>query len=219
MAAVILLGHGSRDARADAATHALAMDLAAAMPGTSVHVAYLDLLAPSLQQVVATLPAAAEPIVVVPLLLSRAFHARVDVPKAISALQRDVLLADPIGPVTDLAIAAADALPRGPLVLGAAGTSETRAQHSLRELAQAVASHTGHPVEVAFAAQAEPEAARAIEQIDAVGVIAFVLLPGVLPDRLAAAARDAGIPMTAPLCASAGLVAVLRARVQAALAS
>lgn len=218
MVAVILLGHGSRDARAGAATHALAMELAAVMPGISVHVAYLDLLAPSLQQVVATLPAAAGPIVVVPLLLSHAFHARVDVPRAISALQREVLLADPIGPVTELAIAAADALPRGPLVLGAAGTSDTRAQRSLRGMAQAVASHTGYPVDVAFAAQATPAISDAIARIGAVGVIAFVLLPGVLPDRLVTAAHDAGVPITAPLSASDGLVAALRERVQAALA-
>jgi sirohydrochlorin ferrochelatase len=219
MTAIILLGHGSRDPRADVATREIAAVLSLALPDVDVRVAYLDLTRPTLQEAVDALPHDAGRVVVLPLLLSRAFHARVDVPRAVEALDRDVVLAEPIGPELALALDSAARLPSGPLVLGTAGTSDMKAQQALRNLAQAMRAQLGYPVTVAYAAQAAPNVTDAITKVGAVGVVAFVLLPGVLPDRIAEAAAAAGIPVTPPLGATTAVIDVLCRRFATALAS
>ncbi len=219
MTAVVLLSHGSRDPRADVVTREIASALSAALPGVEVCVAYLDLAHPTLQQAVAAIPATAGEIVVVPMLLSRAFHARVDVPRLVRALDREVVLAEPLGPALELALDGAARLPAGPLVLAAAGTRDASAQLALQQLARALAVRLRQPVTVGYAAQAHPRVADAIAETGAVGVIAFVLQPGILPDRIAAAAAAAGIPATPPLGALQAVIDLLRERVYAPLAS
>ncbi len=218
MTAVVLLGHGSRDARADLVTREIARALAQRLPGVEVRIAYLDLTQPTLQEAVNAIPADAGRIVVVPLLLSHAFHARVDVPNAVQALNRDVVLAQPIGAGVDFALAATSKLPAGPLVLAAAGTSSPGAQRTLQEMALAIQAKTGRHITVGYAAQAEPEVAAAIAASGAAGVIAFVLLPGILPERIRQAATAAGIPVTPPLGADPAVIDAISDRIDAALA-
>jgi sirohydrochlorin ferrochelatase len=84
MASLIALAHGSRDPRSARSVSALVDVVRALRPGLDVRLAFLDLSAPRLADVLAGLRGSA---VVVPLLLGRAYHARVDVPAAVREAQ------------------------------------------------------------------------------------------------------------------------------------
>jgi sirohydrochlorin ferrochelatase len=98
--AVVLVAHGSRDPRAASATEALARAVRRAQPAWEVRTAYLDHAGPRPLDVLAALPPGRRA-VVVPLLLTAAYHGRVDLPavlEAAAALPVTVTLADVLGP-------------------------------------------------------------------------------------------------------------------------
>ncbi|MEV0345726.1 CbiX/SirB N-terminal domain-containing protein [Nonomuraea sp. NPDC050680] len=77
---LVAVAHGSRDPRAAATVEALLDEVRLARPGLPVRTAYLDHAAPSLGQALSGLDAA----VVLPLLLTEAYHSRVDLPAALN---------------------------------------------------------------------------------------------------------------------------------------
>jgi sirohydrochlorin ferrochelatase len=82
---LILVAHGSSDRRAARSTRALVRAVAAARPGLDVRAAFLDHTAPSLGAVLGTLARGGYPAaVVVPLLLTEAYHGRVDIPAVLA---------------------------------------------------------------------------------------------------------------------------------------
>jgi sirohydrochlorin ferrochelatase len=96
---VVLVAHGSRDPRAAVATTALARAVGRAHPEWAVRAAYLDHAGPRPVDVLASLTTARA--VVVPLLLTSAYHGRVDIPAVLSAaasLPVSVSLASVLGP-------------------------------------------------------------------------------------------------------------------------
>src|SRR5262249_12170160 len=100
---LVLVAHGSRDPRAARSTWALARAVGAARPDVRVETAFLDFTTPGLG---ATLSREAERgqamATVVPLLLTAAYHGRVDVPgeiKKASGLGLAIGLAPVLGPV------------------------------------------------------------------------------------------------------------------------
>nr|WP_308213098.1 CbiX/SirB N-terminal domain-containing protein [Nocardia amikacinitolerans] len=79
--ALIAVAHGSRDPRSAATMAAVVAEIAAARPDIDVRLAFLDLSAPSVEQVVDAVAAHGHThAIVAPLLLGSAFHARVDLP-------------------------------------------------------------------------------------------------------------------------------------------
>ncbi|WP_410875042.1 sirohydrochlorin chelatase [Nocardia sp. A7] len=79
--ALIAVAHGSRDPRSAATMAAVVAEVAAARPDICVRLAFLDLSAPSVDEVVDDLAAHGHiDVIIVPLLLGNAFHARVDLP-------------------------------------------------------------------------------------------------------------------------------------------
>ncbi|MET8776394.1 sirohydrochlorin chelatase [Nocardia sp. NPDC004654] len=79
--ALIAVAHGSRDPRSAATMAAVVAEIAAARPDLDVHLAFLDLSAPSVEQVVDAVAAQGHThAIVAPLLLGSAFHARIDLP-------------------------------------------------------------------------------------------------------------------------------------------
>ncbi|GGK72267.1 sirohydrochlorin chelatase [Sphaerisporangium melleum] len=73
------VAHGSRDPRASATVEALLERVRRARPGLAVHPAYLDHARPTLREALTPLDRA----VVLPLLLTEAYHSRVDIPAAL----------------------------------------------------------------------------------------------------------------------------------------
>ncbi|MEV0769836.1 sirohydrochlorin chelatase [Nocardia salmonicida] len=87
--ALIAVAHGSRDPRSAATMAAVVAEVAAARPDTPVRLAFLDLSAPSVDEVVDDLAAQGHTdVIVVPLLLGSAFHARVDLPALLADATR-----------------------------------------------------------------------------------------------------------------------------------
>jgi sirohydrochlorin ferrochelatase len=97
--AVVLVAHGSRDPRAAASTEALARAVRRRHPSWEVHASYLDHAGPRPLDVLASL-APGRRAVLVPLLLTAAYHGRVDVPAVVAEaahLPIEVHLADVLG--------------------------------------------------------------------------------------------------------------------------
>ncbi|MGI8953840.1 MAG: sirohydrochlorin chelatase, partial [Nocardioidaceae bacterium] len=151
--ALVALAHGSRDPRSAATIRALAGLVADMRPDLRVEPAFLELASPSHVEVIDRLASeGVEEIVVVPLLLTRAYHAQVDVPAVVEAAVRrnpglrvrasDVLGVQPTFiDVLDkrLRTALADARVRelDGLVLAAAGSSDTPANATVARAARA----------------------------------------------------------------------------------
>ena len=84
--ALVALAHGSRDPRSAQTITALTDEVRAMRPDLRIEPAFLELCKPSFSTVVDRLVRAGhDEIVVVPLLLTEAYHAKVDVPAAIAA--------------------------------------------------------------------------------------------------------------------------------------
>ncbi len=211
--AIVLVAHGSRDPRAAAATRALVAAVAAARPGADVRASYLDHTLPAPGQVLRTLEAAGRRrAVLVPLLLTRAFHGRVDVPAAVSAARADglrmpVTVSEVLGPVGGHVDALLlDGLCRrlhetgegfDAVVLAAAGTRDAAARDTVDLAARALGARLAVPSAVAYASAAAPTAEQAVTRLreagaGRVGVAAYFLAPGLLYEVAAGSARRAG---------------------------
>jgi sirohydrochlorin ferrochelatase len=133
---------------------------------------------------------AAEDVVVLPLLLSTAFHARVDVPAAVAALDRDATLLEPVGHPAALL----DALLlrcAGPAVVVSAGT---RVDEERAAFARAVAAASARTRVPALAAYATGPGRRLEDATRPGGsaVVPWLLAPGRLLDSVTADARTHG---------------------------
>ena len=210
--ALVALAHGSRDPRSAASITALVDAVRTMRPDLKVERAFLDLSKPSLDTVIDRLSRKHEEIVVVPLLLTEAYHAKVDVPSAVAAAQArhpEVRIrATPILglearflEVLDLrmreALASARARELDALVLAAAGSSDPLANQSVARLARLWGSHHKLPVTAAFASTSPPATGEAVRAFRKEGrrhiaVASLFLAPGFLPDRAKELALEAG---------------------------
>ncbi|MBB5824520.1 sirohydrochlorin ferrochelatase [Micromonospora carbonacea subsp. aurantiaca] len=236
---VVLVAHGSRDPRAAEATRALARAVAAARPGVAVSASWLDHTDPGPTEALRSLAAAGHPrAVLVPLLLTAAYHRRVDVPAAVAAAREsgppiDVRVSDVLGPadgVVDGALLAglrrrlAEAEPGrfDALVLAAAGTRDPRARGSVGQVAAALGAALGVPCRVSYASAAPPDAGAAVSRLRAAGarrvvVSAYFLAPGLFHDAVLAGARAAGaVTVSGPLTDAPELADLVLRRADAA---
>ncbi len=200
MTPLIAVAHGSRDPRSAASIHALLDVVRSLRPELDVRGAFLDLCAPRLNDVLRG------PSVVVPLLLGKAFHARVDVPAAVAETRVPAVVADVLGPDPRLESAALRRLseagvpfgdPSLGVVLAGAGSSHAPANDAVARVARRWARESGWAgVEAAFASIASPAVPEAVERLKARGarriaVASWFLAPGLLPDKVASLAGDA----------------------------
>ncbi len=203
-------------------------------PDLRIEKAFLELSKPSFGTVVDRLVRAGfDEIVVVPLLLTEAHHARVDVPSAVSEAMAKheglrIRATHVLGlencflEVLDLRLR--DALKQArvreldALVLAAAGSSDPLANQAVARLARVWGAHHKLPVTAAFASAAPPatgEAVRAfrVEGRRHVAVASLFLAPGLLPDRAAELALEAGaVAVSEPLGAHPEIARTILAR-------
>src|SRR3954452_20051338 len=228
------LAHGSREPRSAATIKALVAEVKTMRPDLKVEAAFLELSKPSFQTVVDRLVKAGhEEIVVVPLLLTEAYHAKVDVPSAIAeATTRhpgvqvratSILGLEPhFLEVLDLrmreALKASRVGKLAALVLAAAGSSDPLANQAVARLARVWGARHKLPVTAAFASAAPPAAGEAVRAFRAEGrrhiaVASFFLAPGTLPDRAAELALEAGaVAVSGPLGADPEVARTILAR-------
>ncbi len=232
--ALVAVAHGSRDPRSAATISALVDRVRWLRPDLDVRLAFLDLCAPRLDAVLATVSRA----VVVPLLLGRAFHATVDVPGAVAHAMAarpglNVTVAEVLGPDPRLEAAALRRLaevgvsPADPgfgVVLAAAGSQQTPANAAVSAVAAAWARRTRWQVMPAFACAARPTVPDAISTLREQGarhiaVSSWFLAPGLLPDKVrrqAASATPQAL-LTAPFGADNGMATLIADRYELAL--
>lgn len=232
--ALIALAHGSRDARSAATIKALVAETRALRPDLRIEAAFLDLSKPSLDTVVDKLVrGGVEEIVVVPLLLTEAFHARVDVPAAVAAAAArhpglqiratSILGLEPrflevLDQRLRTALATARVRELDALVLAAAGSSDPLANQSVARLARVWGAHHKLPVVAAYASATPPATGEAVRAFRGEGrrhiaVASLFLAPGWLPDRAAELALEAGaVAVSEPLGAHPEIARTILAR-------
>jgi sirohydrochlorin ferrochelatase len=229
---LVAVAHGSRDPRSAATIEALLDVLRAQAPELDVRTAFLDLSTPRLGEVLAALHGEGHrEVVVTPLLLGSAYHARVDIPgavhKAVRRLPRlDVRVSDVLGPDPLLESAAlrrltesgADPADRGlGVVLAAAGSSHHPANAAVHRVTRTWLRQTRWAsATAAFAAAAHPDVPAAIASLRARGarriaIGTWFLAPGLLPDRVIAATGPAAL-VAAPLGDAPEVAEVIHAR-------
>lgn len=232
--ALVALAHGSRDPRSAATIKKLVSEVKQLRPDLRIEPAFLELSKPSFQTVVDKLVRAGfEEIVVVPLLLTEAFHAKVDVPAAIAeATERhpglkvgssSVLGLEPsFLEVLDVrmreALKEARVRELDALVLAAAGSSDPLANQSIARLARVWGARHKLPVTAAFASATPPATGEAVRAFRGQGkrhiaVASLFLAPGLLPDRAAELALEAGaVAVSEPLGAHSEVARAVLAR-------
>jgi sirohydrochlorin ferrochelatase len=185
------------------------------LPGLDVRAGFLDHCAPSLPQVLGSVPDGA-PAVVVPLLLTAAYHSKADIPARLAAAAAarpglDVVSAGTLGPhrlllaalerrLREAGVAAGDAGARAAtgVVLAAAGSSDPAANATVAEFAARWARERGwRAVLPGYASAAGPrpaESVRALRDGGAARVVVatYLLAPGYFADKIRDAALGAG---------------------------
>ncbi|MFC0863514.1 sirohydrochlorin chelatase [Sphaerimonospora cavernae] len=197
---LIAVAHGSRDPRAAATVEALLDRARHARPGLEVRAAYLDHTPPAPARALADLDEAA----VLPLLLTAAYHSRVDIPAALreASVRRPRLrvhLGATLGPhpllVTALERRLAEAGvevgdPGTAVVLVSAGSSDARANAVVGRLARRWAGlRPWWSVTAAYASAAAPTPAEEVIRLRRAGaprvvVAPYLLAPGHFSDKV-----------------------------------
>ena len=204
---IVLLAHGSPDPRHARGVEQLATHVRDLAPGRAVHTAYLDHHSPSPGEAAGRLGASA---VVVPVLLTPAFHAAVDVPEAVATMSResgvDVALAAPLGPHPLLLEAAVELLamegiepsPKTAVILYAAGSSDSAAVASVAETIAAAPRAGWGPWAVCAldgGASLEQVLRSLPDDVERTVVVSFMVAEGILRDRMAQQCGLHGVSM------------------------
>ncbi len=232
--ALVALAHGSRDPRSARTVRELVAEVRAMRPDLRIETAFLELSRPDFHTVIDRLVrSGVDEVVVVPLLLTEAFHARVDVPAAVGeALARHEGLKIRVSKVLGLGQHFLDVLDRrvrasltgarvrelDGLVLAAAGTSDPLALQGIQRLARQWGQRHRLPVVPAFASASPPATGEAVRALRAQGrrhiaVGSLFLAPGFLYDRASELALEAGaLAVAEPFGADPEVARVVLAR-------
>ncbi|WP_367320149.1 sirohydrochlorin chelatase [Streptomyces sp. HUAS ZL42] len=209
---LLVIAHGSRDPRHAATVHALVRRVRSLRPGLRVETGFLDFNVPSVHGMLESLAAeGVRDVVALPLLLTRAFHAKADIPAVLrdAPPQLRITQAEVLGPsplllsalerrLYEAGLTPADKSSTG-VVLASAGSTDPEAIAVIADIAREW-WHTGWcAVRPAFASAAGfPRTEDAVRELRAMGcpkvaVAPYVLAPGFLPDRIARGAADADV--------------------------
>ncbi|MFE2276880.1 sirohydrochlorin chelatase [Streptomyces sp. NPDC059454] len=208
---LLVVAHGSRDPRHAATVHELVRRVRSLRPGLRVETGFLDFNIPAVKGVLESLDAeGVRDVVALPLLLTRAFHAKADIPAVLAEAPPRLRIrqAEVLGPsplllaalerrLYEAGLTPADKSSTG-VVLASAGSSDPEAIAVIAAIAREW-RHTGWcAVRPAFASASLPRTEQAVRDLRALGcarvaVAPYVLAPGFLPDRIARGAAGADV--------------------------
>nr|WP_202551510.1 sirohydrochlorin chelatase [Streptomyces sp. SID8352] len=208
---MLVIAHGSRDPRHASTVDALVRRVRAQRPGLRVETGFLEFSVPSVRGVLESLAAqGVQDVVALPLLLTRAFHAKADIPAVLAEApaRLRVRQAEVLGPsplllsalerrLYEAGLTPADKSSTG-VVLASAGSSDPEAIAVIAEIAREWRLTGWCAVRPAFASASLPRTEDAVRELRALGcarvaVAPYVLAPGFLPDRIARGAADADV--------------------------
>ena len=240
------VAHGSRDPRAAATVEELLAAVRRRRPGLPVVTSYLDHAPPTPVQALGALAAADGAgdgdggidggidsagdgdAVVLPLLLTAAYHSKTDIPRALTEVRRrhprlDLRYGDPLGPhpllvealerrLAEAGTAIGD--PDTAVVLVSAGSSDPGANGVIARLARAWRRRGWHDVVPAYASAAHPTPGEAVRALRAAGaprvaVASYFLAPGHFADKVRTEALRAGADVVSPVLGAAAELADL----------
>jgi sirohydrochlorin ferrochelatase len=198
--ALVLVAHGSRDPRTLKTVHELLDQVREQRPDLPVHLGHIELNEPLLPDTLAKLGDAEA--VLVPLLLSRGYHVKRDIPEMAAASPARTRVAAPLGPhpllVDTLYARLVEAGWRtdeetrrtGAVVLAAAGSRDPDAAVDTRRTAHLLSDRLGVPVVPAYASAATPTVETAIRALTArgrhrVAVASYFTAPGLFATQCA----------------------------------
>jgi len=198
--ALLAVAHGSSDPRAEPMLEALIARVRSERPGLVAVLSHLGFSDPDVPSALQSLAQQGiSEVVVVPLLLTSAYHAKVDLPALLKQASSDhpglsIEQAAVLGPhplLFDLVrrrMAEAGVEPGDALVLGAVGTSDVTANAELADVAASMGATVGFaagpPLIDDVVADVRRRGARQV------AIAAYVLAPGHLPDRFHDAGAD-----------------------------
>jgi sirohydrochlorin ferrochelatase len=224
---LLVIAHGSRDPRHAATVHALVRRVRARRPGLRVETGFLDFNVPSVNGVLESLAEevrreaprwrggggrreGVRDVVALPLLLTRAFHAKSDIPTVLREAPPRLRIrqAEVLGPsplltaalerrLYEAGLSPADKSSTG-VVLASAGSTDPEAIAVIAEIAREWRRTGWCAVRPAFASASLPRTEDAVRELRALGcarvaVAPYVLAPGFLPDRIARGADRADV--------------------------
>ncbi|MFC7327312.1 sirohydrochlorin chelatase [Marinactinospora rubrisoli] len=220
---LVAVAHGSRDPRSARAVEELFGHVRALRSGLDVRVAYLDFVQPDPRAAIGALAAeGAGEVVVLPALLTAAYHSKVDLPGVLRTVRTGypwlrVRYGGTLGPhpllldtvLRRLAEAGVRAAPDTALVLAAAGSSDPGANAVIEEAAAHLAARGPWlRVRAAYASAAAPTPGAAVAALRAEGarrvaVAGYLLAPGFFADRVAEQSLAAGAEAVVPALGAA----------------
>jgi sirohydrochlorin ferrochelatase len=198
--ALVLVAHGSRDPRTLNTVHRLLDQVREQRPGLPVHLGHIELNEPLLPDTLASLGTAEA--VLVPLLLSRGYHVKRDIPEMAAASAARTRVAAPLGPhpllvetlharLTEAGWGTDEETRRtGAVVLAAAGSRDPDSAVDTRRTAHLLSDRLGVPVVPAYASAATPTVDTAIRALaargrDRVAVASYFTAPGLFATQCA----------------------------------
>ncbi|MQY07840.1 sirohydrochlorin chelatase [Actinomadura macrotermitis] len=226
---MVAVAHGSRDPRAAATVAELLDRVRALRPDLPVHAAFLDHAAPAPARVLAALAGdGAGAAVVLPLLLTAAYHSKSDIPGVLAQVRRrhprlDLRTAATLGPdplltaalerrLAEAGVPAGD--PGTAVVLVSAGSSDASANATVQTMARRWRARGWRGVVAAYASASRPTPAEAVAALrDAgvprVAVASYFLAPGYFADKVRRETLAAGAYAVSPVLGAAPEIAEL----------
>jgi sirohydrochlorin ferrochelatase len=198
---LVAVAHGTRDPEGPVVLERLLDAVRKELPAVEVRIAYVDVIEPMLDDVLADMPGAP---VVVPMFLASGYHVRSDVPAAVEATGGRAVVTPALGPDDAVVEAVADRLRHAgelpdAVVMAAAGSADRNALGEVEVAAAKLAESLDRDVVAAYvttAAPAVPDAVGALRRAghQRIGVAAYLLAPGLFLRRL----TDVGADVVAP---------------------
>ncbi|TDC83540.1 sirohydrochlorin chelatase [Actinomadura sp. 7K507] len=231
-APMVAVAHGSRDPRAAATVTELLDAVRERRPDVPVHGSFLDHGPPAPDRVLEGIARdGAEDTVVLPLLLTAAYHSKTDIPGVLNRVRGlhprlRLRTAETLGPhrllmdalerrLSDAGVEPGD--PDTAVVLVSAGSSHASANATIARLAREWRPRGWRDVVPAYASATSPGPAEAVAALlDAgaprVAVASYFLAPGYFADKVRTAALGAGAAAVSPVLGAAPEVADLIVR-------
>jgi sirohydrochlorin ferrochelatase len=208
---LLAVAHGTRDPAGPVTVRALLDRVRALRPWLRVAEAYAEIAAPALEDVIAE---TSGPVVVVPLVLARGYHALTDIPGRVAG-RRDAVTARALGPHALLGAALAERLGAArradAVVLGAAGSAHPAGIVDARLAARLLARRLRRPVPYGFVAAGRPALPDVVADLRRrgarrVAVASYLLAPGLFHERMLRSGADEVSPPIGAHDAVAGLI-------------